>query len=622
IQLQPHFCHALINISENSLPQLKPITNDGIQLIKVLNNEQLVVNEIYLLIHKLILNIYPDISLQLLDQIFKNQSHNLSIGLEMSKLLLEQNQAQPAIDILESLKIEHENENFYLLLGKCWLQLEDHQQAIANFKKALEIDSHLTEAYSSLGIALFRNCQFSEAVNTFQKQLEIEPESPLLIAYLGFMLGNNDQPQAARNHFLQAIKMNSSATDLVEELLNNLSELGKFDTNENPLVKTPRNFYESTQEWLNINNLFSTDNYIQVYPEIDVELTYPKSINPEIHYSFRFGNLVKLPLSYVVNIPQGRFWLNDNQTESAIMTEESHFIGDLSPYFPILSPNHPDQHPSQHPILSKQKLPPLDFIDGKVAILVGLTNHVYFHWMLDVLPRWELLRISNYDFTDIDYFVVENKLPFQQETLAKLQIPEHKQINISDIQHLQATELIVPSFPGCVAWMPKWTYKFLQRQFLNQEILENSDSQKPQRRIYITRKLAHSRRVINENEITNLLKRYGFETVILESMTVAEQALLFSQAEIIISPHGSGLTNLVFCQPNTKVIELFSPNYVYHCFWWISNLVGLDYYYLLGKTLPGWYLHYFLYPEEFTEDIFIKVEEVEETLQFANVTPK
>ncbi len=68
--------------------------------------------------------------------------------------------------------------------------------------------------------------------------------------------------------------------------------------------------------------------------------------------------------------------------------------------------------------------------------------------MLDVLPRWELLRIINYNFSfsEIDYFVVDNRLPFQLETLRKLEIPENKVINISQVQYLQATELIIPSF--------------------------------------------------------------------------------------------------------------------------------------------------------------------------------
>ncbi|MGL6135708.1 MAG: glycosyltransferase family 61 protein, partial [Planktothrix sp.] len=169
-----------------------------------------------------------------------------------------------------------------------------------------------------------------------------------------------------------------------------------------------------------------------------------------------------------------------------------------------------------------------------------------------------------------------------------------------------------PSFPGCAAWMPKWTCDFLKRNFLTSESLANSPKFK---RIYITRNSAKSRRILNEDELLAVLQPLGFQSIQLESMSVLEQAALFSQAEIIIGPHGSGLTNLVFCQPQTQVIELFSPNYVYHCYWWISNLVGLDYSYYIGETCAGYYLHRLIYSQHFFEDILINIQEFVKRLE-------
>lgn len=618
IKIEPDFCQALIDFSENSTTDFKNSIANGIQLIQSLNSYHVPINEISLLLHKIIGNFYPEISLRLLKNICEHEPDNSLASLELSSLLLTQNQSSEALAILENLLDVYDNEQVYLHLGKCSFNLQDYQQAIFYFSQAIKLNSNLIEAYYLLGMTLFQTGNLAASINVLKQQLEREFNSPVTLAYLGFILANNHEFNEAIFYFKKSIEINSYITTLVDELLANLTHIQEFDVSQIELVSPPRNFYESTQAWLNHNHSFTPDNYLEIYPEIDVKLTYPQSLNHDIHFSFRFGNLVKLPASYIIKIPQGRFWLNSDQTESAIIINESHFLADISPYFPILSPNHPDKHPSQHPILSMQKLPPVHFISGKVAVLAGLTNHVYFHWMLDVLPRWELLRIGNYDFSEIDYFVVDNRLPFQQETLTKLQIPTNKQINIHQIQHLQATELIVPSFPGCVAWMPNWTCNFLKQQFLNSENIKLPFFPSSPKRIYITRKLAKSRRVVNEDKIFNLLQAYNFETVILESMSVTEQALLFSQAEIIISPHGSGLTNLVFCQPGTKVIELFSPNYVYHCYWWISNLVGLDYYYLIGENLPGWYLHHLIYPQEFAEDIFMKIQDVEKILQITN----
>ncbi|MGB0908929.1 MAG: glycosyltransferase family 61 protein, partial [Nitrospirales bacterium] len=61
----------------------------------------------------------------------------------------------------------------------------------------------------------------------------------------------------------------------------------------------------------------------------------------------------------------------------------------------------------------------------------------------------------------------------------------------------------------------------------------------------------------NESEFSSLLNKFGFEICFLERLSFNEQVTLFQEAETVISPHGSGLANLVFCSPGTKVVELF-----------------------------------------------------------------
>ena len=56
------------------------------------------------------------------------------------------------------------------------------------------------------------------------------------------------------------------------------------------------------------------------------------------------------------------------------------------------------------------------------------------------------------------------------------------------------------------------------------------------------------------------------------------------EAEAIVAPHGAGLTNLVWCAPKTRVVEIFSPLYVNLCYWAIASLTQADYYYLLGSA--------------------------------------
>jgi hypothetical protein len=67
-------------------------------------------------------------------------------------------------------------------------------------------------------------------------------------------------------------------------------------------------------------------------------------------------------------------------------------------------------------------------------------------------------------------------------------------------------------------------------------------------------------------------------------LSIASQATLFDEAEVIAGPSGAAFANLVFATPGTRVIEFASPNWltVYH--WMISARRGLHHSIVLG---PG-----------------------------------
>jgi len=51
-----------------------------------------------------------------------------------------------------------------------------------------------------------------------------------------------------------------------------------------------------------------------------------------------------------------------------------------------------------------------------------------------------------------------------------------------------------------------------------------------------------TRRIINEHEVIEALATFGFVAYALEEMSFSEQVRLFSQAEMVVAPHGAGLT--------------------------------------------------------------------------------
>jgi capsular polysaccharide biosynthesis protein len=232
--------------------------------------------------------------------------------------------------------------------------------------------------------------------------------------------------------------------------------------------------------------------------------------------------------------------------------------------------------------------------------------------MFDILPRLELLRRSEIKFKEIDWFIVNSlSKPYQQQTLDLLGIAKDKIIESDRHSHIQASELIVPSFPGYLDWVPEGTIKFLRETFLPQINLNQNNRSK----IYVSRAKAKNRQLINEIEVSQLLTKSGFVTVFLEEMSFLEQVEIFANAKMIVSPHGSGLTNLVFCSSDTKVVELFSPNYIRTDYWMISQQLNLQHYYIVGQNFSCSSLRNLMYQNALTEDILVSINALKLILQ-------
>jgi len=104
------------------------------------------------------------------------------------------------------------------------------------------------------------------------------------------------------------------------------------------------------------------------------------------------------------------------------------------------------------------------------------------------------------------------------------------------------------------------------------------------RRIYISRADAAIRRVTNEAEIAELLRGHGFEVVTPGRLSFPAQAAAFHSADIVVSPHGAGLANLMFCRPNTRVLEIFASNFIDEGFLKLAKAVELHYDYFVAGS--------------------------------------
>lgn len=79
-------------------------------------------------------------------------------------------------------------------------------------------------------------------------------------------------------------------------------------------------------------------------------------------------------------------------------------------------------------------------------------------------------------------------------------------------------------------------------------------------RYYLTRAARSWRRIRNEDEVRSYLERHGYQTVLTENLTFAEQVRLFQSAAAIMAPSGSAMQNFVYAPTNVRLFVMTQEN--------------------------------------------------------------
>ena len=219
-------------------------------------------------------------------------------------------------------------------------------------------------------------------------------------------------------------------------------------------------------------------------------------------------------------------------------------------------------------------------LEGVTTLATAIDSPTgYFHWLLDALPRW----ISSMALINDPAVLINVLRPASvpSAALESLKIPTVNTIlpvGMGLNQAIRCDTLVAATASKSGVPHPQ-ELKDLRNAYLP---TSNDSTSRSGYNLYIRRR--ESRRILNEDELLpTLIGHYGFLVVDLEEMSFADQILTFARASTIIGPHGAGLANLAFASPHSKVLEIFSPNYVNTCFWIITQILGQRYGYVVGE---------------------------------------
>lgn len=235
----------------------------------------------------------------------------------------------------------------------------------------------------------------------------------------------------------------------------------------------------------------------------------------------------------------------------------------------------------------------------------------YFHYLLESLPRVDLVRRAGIDFDAIDHFLVN---PFEFESLRggleSVGVPLNRIVPIDAQTVYHVDHLIAPSTLRATGHMRKSVVAWLRENFAPSTPAPDAPA-----RLYLGRDDASSRHITNQSEIQErVLSPLGFECLSWGQRSIQAQAALFSNADVVVGPSGAAMSNLVFCKPGTRVLLFHPHTYIARYFYELCAVCELEYYYLIGEPMPG------AKPGDNGSNYAVSLDKVARLLKFAGVT--
>jgi capsular polysaccharide biosynthesis protein len=221
---------------------------------------------------------------------------------------------------------------------------------------------------------------------------------------------------------------------------------------------------------------------------------------------------------------------------------------------------------------------------GSYFSLVSVYCRGYYHWIHDALAA--LHQVLEWLPPSTRIIVPDGLSDVQIRLLEAMNVPAQRICCHHSNEIVTVDELyFVPPLTKTRFDDPEvtqWLSDRLRKAFVEPSAVPGQKSA----RLYVSRAKAARRRIVNESEVLAVLQPLGFEVIHAEDLSVDQQAACFAGAEMIVAPHGAGLTNLYFSTPGTKVIEiLFDPIEYRSCYWSLSEAMGMEYIYTVGEAV-------------------------------------
>jgi len=237
----------------------------------------------------------------------------------------------------------------------------------------------------------------------------------------------------------------------------------------------------------------------------------------------------------------------------------------------------------------------------KALLLTDAYFDGFFHWFGDILPKVEALRQCHADLSEhVILMPASRHAAYVAESLAAFGL-SCRVVPFGD-------GVLVERLCFIPRLTPTGNYRPELMRGIRAVVRERFATPETGIRLYVSRKEAPKRRLLNEPALEAMLARHGFTSVCMERLPFAEQVALASRCEMLAGLHGAGLTHMLWARRNATVMEIRgqrdSQN---NCYYSLASDLGHDYYYVPARKQSG------LRPS-FLADYVVDVDRFEATL--------
>lgn len=364
-------------------------------------------------------------------------------------------------------------------------------------------------------------------------------------------------------------------------------------------LSLPKGYYVNARHWDQLGVKQKGEGFDAMADEIQMSRSLPRGLPGFLEPYFDNIRCSSSSERFKLVLKQARV-LGD---AGVIITHDDKIIGDVSIAY--------SKQPKEHPVFRRISLPDLTHRTGQYGIAYSPSPWNYYHWLYEVVPQLYELK-GKLESCQLDGIFVACDRDFQKQWIDFLCIPRNKVQPLTPNLHVRVDTLVIPSVPSRNGEVAPWTFNDFSM------MARDVKASPPHRRIYIVRESGRrALKFINYDAAMDLLAQYGFESVKLEDHSVEEQIRIFKEAEVVLAPHGAGLSGICFCSKDAKIIEILAPKFLNVCYWRVAALKGLNYYYLLAngaermKDIP--------WPVAGEEAMITDVDKIEKIFKIAGV---